>query len=207
MSKRARKQAPPKARAESMAETREALIHAAIVCFGEQGLDASLDSICERAGFTRGAFYVHFASREELIAAVIEKTSAWTATMMLGAAGDLLDLPQVIAFFGEAVASGQYPPKMGAVRLHHLLDAYARSPTMRARHLEHLDRVRAQLAGAARAGQQTKDLRSDVPAVTMAELLLALVMGTEMMLTLGFSFDVRAGAAAVGKMLSASRPS
>ena len=40
----------------------------------EKGIEAaSLNAICDRAGFTRGAFYVHFRDRDELVAAVVER--------------------------------------------------------------------------------------------------------------------------------------
>ena len=55
-------------------ETREALIRAGMAAFTEQGVDLpSLDAICARAGFTRGAFYVHFKDREDFFAAVAEQ--------------------------------------------------------------------------------------------------------------------------------------
>ncbi|HEY8429253.1 MAG TPA: TetR family transcriptional regulator, partial [Sandaracinaceae bacterium] len=61
-------------RIEEAARTREALVAAAMELFAEQGLTGpSLDAICAKAGFTRGAFYVHFATRDDLIAAVVEK--------------------------------------------------------------------------------------------------------------------------------------
>ena len=61
-------------RAELKAQTREALILAGITLFQEQGLDApSLDAICEAAGKTRGAFYVHFEDREAFQVAVMER--------------------------------------------------------------------------------------------------------------------------------------
>src|SRR5262245_37416602 len=52
---------PPTTREFGKQETREALLRAGMEMFAEQGLDApSLDALCARAGFTRGAFYVHF---------------------------------------------------------------------------------------------------------------------------------------------------
>jgi len=61
-------------RDQTKQETRDALVSAALALFAEEGLDApSLDAICDRAGFTRGAFYVHFADRDELLVAVMEK--------------------------------------------------------------------------------------------------------------------------------------
>lgn len=47
--------------------TRARLLEAASAVFAEVGLDAaSVEAVCERAGFTRGAFYSNFASKDEL---------------------------------------------------------------------------------------------------------------------------------------------
>lgn len=47
--------------------TRQRLLDAATEVFAEVGLDAtSVEAVCERAGFTRGAFYSNFASKEEM---------------------------------------------------------------------------------------------------------------------------------------------
>jgi AcrR family transcriptional regulator len=47
--------------------TRQRLLDAAAEVFAEVGLDAtSVEAVCERAGFTRGAFYSNFASKEEM---------------------------------------------------------------------------------------------------------------------------------------------
>lgn len=69
-----------------MEATRAALVDAAESLFAEQGLDASLDAICERAGFTRGAFYVHFADRDALLVAVMAKVGASFLAQMFAAA-------------------------------------------------------------------------------------------------------------------------
>jgi TetR/AcrR family transcriptional regulator, transcriptional repressor for nem operon len=61
-------------RGESKQKTRAALLRAALELFAEQGLDLpSLDAICDRAGFTRGAFYVHFRDRDDLLVAAMDK--------------------------------------------------------------------------------------------------------------------------------------
>lgn len=55
-------------------ETRARLIDAAILVFGEEGLQgASVESICARAGFTRGAFYSNFSSKEQLFLATLTR--------------------------------------------------------------------------------------------------------------------------------------
>jgi AcrR family transcriptional regulator len=53
--------------------TREKLFEAAARVFEEQGIGAtSIEAIAAAAGFTRGAFYSNFASKDELIIAMLE---------------------------------------------------------------------------------------------------------------------------------------
>ena len=67
--------APRLSRAESQARTRQLLIEAAAEVFSERGFHrASVEAIAERAGFTRGAFYSNFASKEELFAELLQTT-------------------------------------------------------------------------------------------------------------------------------------
>ena len=57
--------------------TRERLLDAAFEVFAEQGVHAStVEQIAERAGFTRGAFYSNFTTKEELFVALIEREDA-----------------------------------------------------------------------------------------------------------------------------------
>lgn len=53
--------------------TRRRLVEAAIEEFASFGIDAtSVEQLCEKAGFTRGAFYSNFASKDELCLAILE---------------------------------------------------------------------------------------------------------------------------------------
>lgn len=55
-------------RAEQKAATREALKDAAHAVFSERGFaDAQIADIAKRAGVAHGTFYVHFASKEEVL--------------------------------------------------------------------------------------------------------------------------------------------
>lgn len=61
--------------------TRERLMDAAFDIFAEEGYAAaSVEAITERAGFSRGAFYYNFASKEELLLALVE----WSVERRLG---------------------------------------------------------------------------------------------------------------------------
>ncbi|TWD80303.1 TetR family transcriptional regulator [Kribbella amoyensis] len=59
-------------RAETQARTRERLLSAAAGLFADRGVNGtSIEQIAERAGYTRGAFYGHFAGKPEVVAALL----------------------------------------------------------------------------------------------------------------------------------------
>lgn len=69
--------APPSARRR---ETQLRLLDAATAVFSELGLQgASVEAICARAGFSRGAFYSNFSSKEQLFLALLEREFAHRA--------------------------------------------------------------------------------------------------------------------------------
>lgn len=64
----------PVAESERRRRTRERLMDAAYAVFAEVGVHAaSVEAICDRAGFSRGAFYSNFESKEELFFALSDR--------------------------------------------------------------------------------------------------------------------------------------
>ena len=64
---------PPKRRRSA---TRARLLDGALEVFAERGFHgASVEDICDRAGFTRGAFYSNFGSKDELVLALFQATT------------------------------------------------------------------------------------------------------------------------------------
>ena len=64
-------------RTRRRAATRERVLDAALAVFAERGvIGSSVEDICERAGFTRGAFYSNFADKAELVDALVEREHA-----------------------------------------------------------------------------------------------------------------------------------
>lgn len=56
------------------AETRTRLVDAATKVFAEKGVRAaSVEEICEQAGFTRGAFYSNYAHKNELVEEILDR--------------------------------------------------------------------------------------------------------------------------------------
>lgn len=59
---------------ERKQETRQLLLESAAKTFAQLGFHgASVDKIAEFAGFSKGAVYAHFQSKEELFLAILEQ--------------------------------------------------------------------------------------------------------------------------------------
>jgi AcrR family transcriptional regulator len=64
-------------RKEQQAHTRSCLMKSAAKVFSRRGLQqASIDEVAEDAGFTKGAFYANFKSKEELFLAMLDERFA-----------------------------------------------------------------------------------------------------------------------------------
>jgi AcrR family transcriptional regulator len=64
-------------RREKQQRTRESLLAAAVKLFRERGLEgASVDEIAQAAGYTKGAFYANFKSKEELFLVMLDERFA-----------------------------------------------------------------------------------------------------------------------------------
>src|SRR3954449_13192741 len=95
------------ARAEGR-DGREALLEAALQVFAERGYrDSSVDDIAERAGYSKGALYWHFSSKDDLFFALLEERidRPWRETIdLLATAPATRDMaPEASASFGRLV--------------------------------------------------------------------------------------------------------
>ncbi|GAB4109585.1 MAG: hypothetical protein OHK0013_45180 [Sandaracinaceae bacterium] len=163
-------------RVRAPAETRAELIAAAARLFLRDGLDVpSLDAICEEAGYTRGAFYVHFRSREDLVAAVVELALSELLDRIVRPDQDL---PEIARSFVAALSAGALPLSTGT-RFSQVLEACARSSELRVRFLAVLLVAKGRIADAVRrsVARGVVDAERDPDAV--AEMLLAIVLGVQ----------------------------
>ncbi|MFJ6678561.1 TetR/AcrR family transcriptional regulator [Microbacterium sp. NPDC091382] len=113
--------------ARSRENTRARLLEAAHEVFAEVGLDAaSVETICERAGFTRGAFYSNFESKDELFLALITQLSedkldeVSVRVKRLSGTEDPIDLVRQIA--DMSLAERMEPELLSEVRTQALRD-------------------------------------------------------------------------------------
>lgn len=75
-------------------QTQARLLDAALDAFADRGFHGtSVEDLCERAGFSRGAFYSNFSSKDELFVALYQRQAEQilaTLTDLAPAAGDSL---------------------------------------------------------------------------------------------------------------------
>ena len=189
---------PPSSRTGGKRETREALIQAGIVELAEKGLEGpSLDAICARAGFTRGAFYVHFEDREDFIAAVMERVLGGFLDAILSTGSHEDDLAQTVTRFTDDVAR--------PIQFHRLIEACTRSPRVRERWIALVREAIERVAKAALEGQTAGSVRSDVEAEQIGILLISLGLGAVAAIESGAPFDPLRARDAVLALLSAPR--
>lgn len=67
----------PLTRREKQQQTRESLLDAAVRLFSERGLErTSVDDVAYAAGYTKGAFYANFKSKQELFLVMLDEQFA-----------------------------------------------------------------------------------------------------------------------------------
>lgn len=199
----------PKGRAAAKQETREALIAAALAEFAAHGLDVpSLDAICARAGYTRGAFYVHFRDRDDLLVAVMERLLGTFLDTVIASGDEAHDLERTVGRFADAVAAtlgasaGAFAiPLPAGVPFSRLLEAVSRSAKLRERFAALLKGALARLAEVAAHGQAARAVRQDVEPERLAFVLLMLALGAIVALDAGLPIDVAATRAAALRLL------
>ncbi len=82
---------PPK---RSRSVTRERLLDAAAAVFAERGISgASVEEVCERAGYTRGAFYSNFVSKDDLLEALLDREESALLERLTTAVAAAFDHP------------------------------------------------------------------------------------------------------------------
>jgi AcrR family transcriptional regulator len=195
-------------------ETREALVAAALAEFAGRGLEApSLDAICARAGYTRGAFYVHFRDRDDLVVAVMERVLGAFLDGVIGRGDGAPDLEGAVERFAGILLAASVPararrragaagPPVAAVPFHRLLEACVRSPLIRERFVSILREAILRLAKTAASGQSAGRVRPGVDADSLATVLLALALGVIAALEAGLPLDVGAARRTVVSLLA-----
>jgi len=197
-----------KSREVAKQETREALLTAGLAEFAERGLDVpSLDAICARAGFTRGAFYVHFTDRDDFLVAVMQRVFEQFLDAVIATGNDARDLKDTVERFADLISGSPSVGLPGAlgIDIHRVLDACARSPALRERFVQLVQIGAGRVAAATHRAQLAHVVRDDVAADAVGNLLALLALGVITAVDTGIPIDAPAAKATVLRLLGAVR--
>jgi TetR/AcrR family transcriptional regulator, transcriptional repressor for nem operon len=212
-----RSRGAPRSRDLAKRATRDALLDAGLIEFAEHGLDTpSLDGICARAGYTRGAFYVHFRDRDDFLVAVAERALGRFVDAVIATGDQAHDLERSVGRFMTVVSSAaaadghrrkRRSGPLAGMQVHRLLEACARSDTIRTRVVGLVQVAVGRLAQAAAAGQAVHAVRRDVDPQQVATVLVGAAIGILTAVEIGMPIDFEAGRATVLALLAAPRTS
>lgn len=126
---------PRLTREESRALTRTKLLEAARVVIARAGYEgASIDRIAEEAGFSKGAFYSNFGSKEEIALELLETHSAKDVADIEGLLGESRDPLHMIEVISTWSLERSRDPSWGLLALE-LFRRARREKTFGKRHL------------------------------------------------------------------------
>ena len=160
-----------------LVSSREQLLEAASRVFARSGYHgASMSEIAAEAGFSKGALYWNFASKDELFFALLDELDEHLRALITAAAsapadrdisGDLSRDISAVLEHGHDV-----------VLLFHEYSALAvRDPKVAARYAARNRRLRAELAASMRTRHQAIGVPMAIPAEQLATAVIALVDG------------------------------
>ena len=172
-------------------ETRDSLIRAGMDAFSEEGVDIpSLDGICARAGFTRGAFYVHFKDREDFLGAVVDKVLLDFVNWVISTGEMQGGLNGVIERFFALAREGKFPFTNRQRLLMQLVSRGISAGTLgEHRYKALIEEAVLRLTEAVREGQRGAKVKRDLPPQQTATLLVAAAVGFIALLDAGFAPD------------------
>jgi|FLYL01.1.fsa_nt_gi AcrR family transcriptional regulator len=160
-------------------ETRKKLLDAGLAVFARHGYErATVDEIVREAGFSKGAFYVHFESKEDLFWAMLEDRIAAAQERMRQAISieDSVEVNERRVL--EAVFAFEKEDPSWAPLFLEFAAHGARRREVRERLSALYQRWRSFTVEMLRAGQEAGKVRTDLDLEFMATVMIALIEGT-----------------------------
>ncbi|TML79070.1 MAG: TetR/AcrR family transcriptional regulator [Actinobacteria bacterium] len=160
--------------------TRTALVEAAAEVFARRGFDgASLEEIAEAAGFTRGAIYSNFGSKEDLMLAVVERynqTLLDSFSNTLAKAKDTSKEEMTVSAAALWRDLIRRDPNLNALNLEFRVRAL-RDPEFRGRLLDLYQQNTARIASLIERESKTYGIKLAMDPMDLAEILNATTVG------------------------------
>lgn len=155
--------------------TRQKLLEAAALVFAEVGVDAaSVETICERAGFTRGAFYSNFESKDELMLALTERVAGLKIELVrrrieeLSETGVAYSAPEIV----QRVLDVAIDEKIGILLTSEIRSRAMRDPRLAQAYLAWQTGIIDSVADVVATLGRTYGLRPRLPEREFAQLIL-----------------------------------
>lgn len=164
-------------RAESQARTRQQLVEVASELFLRDGYFAtSIERVAETAGFSKGAVYSNFRTKDELCLAVIDQIRADQVSRIAAALTSAAEPADRIAAF-EAWADTTLGDEGWSSLELEFATQVRRNPELRAAYAERASAIRQLLAALLTTAADDLGLRLPLPADDAATGLLSLGVG------------------------------
>jgi AcrR family transcriptional regulator len=165
-------------RADKQAATRAALLDAAAEAFTRVGYEAAtVDGITEAAGFSRGAFYSNFESKDELFITLIESRIQTSLHDIAAAFQEGATAGERIRSGGRFLDSLVARDRQWCLLYMEFWARAVRDPKLRRRFAAQYDVWRSGIAEMIEAQERELGIELDAPAPELASALIALFEG------------------------------
>jgi AcrR family transcriptional regulator len=166
----------PKIGPERRAARREQFVAAARGLAAQRGYRTlTVDDVCAGAGLSKGAFYAHFASKQELLLAILDADVAEVNGLLTTLeTSEASELDRVRTYLQTMVLRGQDPAEE-QLRAE-VWSRVAEDPALATRLAEEVRGRRVRLAAFAEAGARNGEM-VEIPANAFGAILVALVDG------------------------------
>jgi AcrR family transcriptional regulator len=164
-------------RDEKKAQTRAQLLDAADRVFRTKGFfAASLDDVADEAGYSKGAVYSNFDSKEDLFYALIERTSDQQAAALVDSVERDAPVGTQARKAGDRFVQEQWNDNLGPADLEFRV-CVARNPELRERMVPRTRALRAAIAQFIEQGAAARGTELRMPPDRLAILVQALMNG------------------------------
>jgi TetR/AcrR family fatty acid metabolism transcriptional regulator len=185
-------------------ETRRRLMESALGVFARNGYErATVDEIVRDAGFSKGAFYVHFDAKEDIFWAMLdERINRQLEAFREAVNAEVPVAENLKMIFNSIFALNREDPLWSALFMEFAAHA-SRDKKVREQLAEMYRSWRDFAVEALNAGQEAGLVRRDIDVEFAASLLIAIVEGTIMQSRLApDSFDLEATAEPLSRFLA-----
>ncbi len=169
-------------RAEMKEASRQALLQAGLdETIDAGGVFPTIERLCARAGYTRGAFYGYFRDRDEFVTAMLD----WVLNDIIQSLFDSTtegdaDVHEIVRRFNSSMLSGDLPDIQRNVRIGYLAVLRELQPgsPIQQQHADLMTSIADRLEERVHQGQEAGTVSGHVNARDAAMLLLLVAIGT-----------------------------